>query len=197
MLDGAIHMLERWKSAASVRTYDHVQPATYANFVRIGTTTDGSGTLRTPLPTTDPSGCIEDVEAALAELDVRTRKRAQPASSGRASTSAATSTPPTCTVDVGGGDIEVHTSDTWGLVGTTIDVPNALWGWTDGLTSACEVTGLIGQHSFSGANAVAYAICDDEGNHYPVRASYLATLVTPPAKRAALRKKPPPKPGGA
>ena len=192
--DGAIQMVERWKTVASVRTYDRVQPAFYARLVAVGTNTDGSGALRTPIPTVDPGTCVDDIEAALAELDVRPKKRsATQAACDTPATSAATPAATTTTVDVGSGDITAHLKESWGIVGDTVDVPNELWGLTDGDTSTCTVTGFIGTHAFGNTRAPAYAICDPDGNHYPIRASYLATIVTPPARRAALRKKPAPR----
>ena len=86
--------------------------------------------------------------------------------------------------------------DSWGLVGTDVQVPFQFWWPQDRSTSVqpCRVVAFIGRYAFGASPEPSYVILDtDEGHHYPIRASYLARIVPDEATRRRLAKKPPPK----
>ncbi len=76
------------------------------------------------------------------------------------------------------------------LVGSTAHVPHAFWNIADGGIAACRVAAFIGAHVHGdGCRRASYVITElATGEHYAIAASYLATLVTPLARRAKIRK---------
>ena len=85
------------------------------------------------------------------------------------------------------------TIDPWGLVGTTVNIPNSLWAETDGGRTTCVISFFLNRFTFgSGGAHVAYAVSledDDDPFHYcAVRADYIARCLSP-EERAKLRKK--------
>ena len=78
--------------------------------------------------------------------------------------------------------------DSWGLIGTTVALPNS--AWEDGVegNTVCTIDYFIGKHKFSRSTVAAYTVSysGDPGN-YAMRADFIMRHLAP-AKRASLRK---------
>ena len=188
--DGVIQMLERWKTADSVRNYDHVRPADYAGFVTAGLNSDAAAASGEAIPEIEPAGGmmdVEDVADALEAAQKRSLHGKASASSSRAASKraapleasdAADADAPIVEFDIGGTTVRPLSRDAAGLVGHRVDVPNVLWGIEDGGTTACTVAAFIGKHVYDdGRSRPSHVITEAEsGNHYPITASYLARI---------------------
>ena len=99
------------------------------------------------------------------------------------------------TFDLGDeGSVTALGADSWGLVGTDANIPNALWGFDDGAATRCRIAAFIGKHRYAqGGAAPSYVITDTTcGHHYAVKASFLARHLDDAASRRRLAKAAPP-----
>ena len=197
-----------------MRNYTRVQPTIYADYVDKGTAGDAAEAAHSSVPEIEPTDTLDDIEMAVAQLSEKPSKVSgatseSPRRSTSAKPTAANTTTVVCTrkraapveptyvdFDVGEGTaVRAALSDTWSLVGAHIQIPHTLWGITDDGVASCVVDGLIGQHVFpDGKSRVSYVVTElATGVHYPVSASYLATVVDRPL-RNKLRKASTPKP---
>lgn len=137
---------------------------------------------RTPIPEMQPGGAGVSVEAAHRCTTLCAFKSAQ----------AAPHVAPT--YDLGDeGSVTALGEDSWGLVGTDANIPNALWGFDDGDATRCRIAAFIGQHRYAhGRAAPSYVITDTaSGHHYAVKASFLARHVDAADRRRLAKTAPP------
>ena len=81
--------------------------------------------------------------------------------------------------------------DSWGLIGTTVTLPNRVWG--DDLVgdTLCTIDYFIGKHKFSDSTATAYTVSyEGDPSNYAMRADFIMRHLEP-AKRKLLRKQQP------
>ena len=195
--DGVIQMLERWKTADSVRNYDHVRPADYAGFVAAGLASDAAAASSADVPEIEPADNMMDVESVADALEAANKRSPDAAASASSSRSkraaplgareAGDATAPIVEFDIGGTMVRALPRDAADLVGRRVDVPNVLWGIEDGDATACTVAAFIGKHTYDdGRSRPSYVITEAEsGDHYPITASYLARI----AKTARVTRK--------
>ena len=201
IVDGVIQVLERWKSVDAMQNYTRMTPATYAEYVHIGTTTDAGSAVRDDIPTIEPTEHLAALDDAVAELETGDApKVATPAGPSNARRVIGQSdddgtrdaAPAAATFDVvGGASVTALGRDSWGLVGTTMNIENALWDPAASGSTACFVAAYVGKLQYGGATTkhASYVVTDPtDGCHYPVRASYLVTRVGDPAHKRRLRK---------
>ena len=82
-------------------------------------------------------------------------------------------------------------TDTWGLVGAELEVPDELWNYEGDTSTPCIVSHYLGKYKFpQNGTHQAYTITplEEPDANYAVRAEYLLRAVVSPAKRAQLRK---------
>ena len=214
--DGIIQALERWRSVEAMRNYEHMAPSTYADYVSIGVSTDAGHAASGQMPQIEPADSLAALDATVQNLTADLNRaeggalsdaaeRAGSAAQAQRTRQAPAHPPPRAvdavpqpeTFDIGEQRSVVALGpDTWGLVGTTIEVENALWDAGATGTTSCLVAGFIGKRCFSGSTTqhAAYVVTAiDDNHHYALRASYLATRVADAALRRRLRKAPPPR----
>ena len=212
IIDSVIQGIVRWKSVDSLKMYEHMPKAQFADYVHIATTTDGGPMGREDMPTIGPA---DTVDALMTSIDVLTAGKkygnpspaAEPSSSSsksvrKASKSAAAQSPnqvkpESASFEIQDGKMLLgHLNDSWGIVGVTLQVPNALWWPTDSVNStACKVSAFVGAHAFSdGAKGASYIITEVEtGLHYVARSSYLAAILDKADKDRVSKMGPPKK----
>ena len=69
VVDGVIQVLERWRSVDAMQNYTRMTPATYAEYVHIGTTTDAGSAVRDDIPTIEPTEHLAALADTVAELE--------------------------------------------------------------------------------------------------------------------------------
>jgi hypothetical protein len=203
--EGVMQAHVRHKTLDAMYGYGKMMPGAFADNVAVITRTDASKARRDRLPEYGPAGAVASVEAIIDELETeagssRTRHTAPAApSAARPGTTAHAEDHTTGRqlIDVVGQDepTTAHTHDSWGIVGSAVDLPNALWEEEEKGHSSCRVTHFLHRHAFPDGNTyTAYAVTVDgyEGV-YAVRSSTIARHVNH-ATRARLRKLPPPRP---
>ena len=219
--EGIMQAHVRHKTLEAMYGYGKLQPRDYADNIAIITTTDPSGARRDPNIEFDPSSTLESIEATIQGLDgldsapSTSAAAAPPPSPTRGALSKAPATPPRARnptkartpttvpqttgrlmVDVVGGAAPVAAmgADSWHLLGTMVDLPNALWDEGSGQTR-CTIAHFLHHYPFpNGKTHIAYAvsIAGDCGL-YAVRADTIARHADH-ATRHRLRKQPLPRP---
>ena len=204
--DTTIQVALRWKTIASLLRYVKMTPKAYADMTDVALRTDAGQSVAPDLPEYEPTGTFDAVIASLeamgvgppapsttsAETAVAPHQRA-PSTAPPAATTTFVHTATLDTIDVVGCATPVKDlgRDSWGLIGTTVTLPNQAWG--DDLVgdTLCTIDYFIGKHKFSGSTATAYTVSyEGDSSNYAMRASFILRYLEP-AKRRSLRKQQP------
>ena len=189
-----IQALCHWKTDESVQRYSHMRPAEYGKFVRIGTDTDAGTSIHKDAPIYDPfSVCAEltDIAEKLA-VGGKGKKKVCANLHKEADAGASASVDSrTFTLFHSEETVTCVGRDSWGLLGSSINVLNTTWADGAG-TSLCEVSAFLGVYEHSdGTRAESYVITDADGDHYAVAARTLRVSLS---KAAAGKCRGAPKP---
>ena len=176
-------------------------PVSYADMTDVALRTDAGQRVAPDLPEYEPNSTLDAVVAALGAMSATPPappippdeprntpiRRTPNAADGQAATPD--------TIDIVGCAAPAKNmgQDSWGLVGTTVTLPNC--AWEDGVdgNTVCTIDYFIGKHKFSRSTVAAYTVSysGDPGN-YAMRADFIMRHLAP-AKRASLRKQPGPR----
>ena len=207
--DGVTQALIRWKTLASLMSYNKLTPNSYANLVEKGTAADAGLVNEADVPEHGPEETLNELEQTMSALDQGLKpepastavlpganhpadKRVPPAPTPANAPSAAAALP---AIEVVGYDAPVSTAgkDSWQLLGSNVDLPNSLWGEEDGGTTTCTIAHFLNKHKFPGLaqKRVAYAVSlEGDGGLYAVRADTIRDHLEPSRKRALRRLHP-------
>ena len=170
--------------------------------------TDAGQSVAPDLPEYEPTDTLDAVVASLNAMgekppvppvttdETAVAPRQQSHSTALPATIVATdhSTVPN-TIDVVGCATPVKNMgrDSWGLIGTTVTLPNC--AWEDDLVgdTLCTIDYFIGKHKFSDSTATAYTVSyEGDPSNYAMRADFVMRHLEP-TKRTSLRKQPGPR----
>ena len=213
--EGIMQAHVRHKTLDAMYGYGKLLPSAYADNLAIISTTDASGARRDMSIEFDPTNALASVEASIDAIGEPKAVTAEPSPRHRPLSPTAPPTPPRATrpqrvrpppptpatmvgpvIEIVGNQrpIATYGTDSWRLLGSTVNLPNALWNEGSG-TTACTITHFLHKHLFpDGTTHIGYAvsIANYEGL-YAVQAETIARHVDK-ATRHRLRKQPPPKP---
>ena len=193
----------RHKTLDAMYGYGKLTPSAFADNMAIVTRMDPNMANLEDLPDHEPKETLAAVERVVDALGPQPSPKPQAPpdkvtpsknkSSKRGSTATPTPSPqlPPQTVRIAGAKepVAILAPDSWNIVGTTLDLPNEVWGESEG-NSRCTVTHFIGRHEFpNGGSYTAYTVqIKGDDSHYAVRSSTIASHVSPELRKA-LRKK--------
>ena len=202
--DAIIQMHLRWKTLASLLSYMKATPHSFANNVALGVATDAGEAIREDSPVVEPTEVVNEIIATIGVLSdsASNNKRKQvdaeestheaPGAAnekGKKSADAGTEFPKVAVVGAA-HPVQTMGKDSWGLVGSDIDIPDELWHIEGNTTTECTVTYFLGKYKFPlGGSHLAYTItptCEQNAN-YAVKAEYLRDRLSA-TKRKELRK---------
>ena len=215
--DSAIQRALRWKSPEMVRVYGRADAESFAGLIESCLRHDATGIRVADLPELDPVAAAEEMAhiidhigpeavhaaaagAAKAATELRTaatgtaakrkRTRAPALNHGPAASSSAPE--PAAAFDLGDrGLVRVEATDTSGLCGATVCVPDSVWPGHDEArsASACVIVGRLPAIRSGTSNAdisEGFVVRDPAGFHYGLSLSLVRSLLKPRA-RAALK----------
>ena len=211
-------MMLRWKTLAALMSYSKTNREQYANNVQLATGTDPGPVRHAEAANIEPASTLDAITHDMHVLSKRSHDESAAAAEGsnkskaptpprpkappRQRPSTGTPTEPTGdgarphTVVVEGSATPAiaHDADSWGIVGTHVDLPNEIWDEGEGKTR-CTITHFLHKHAFpDGGTHIAYAVSiDNFEGLYAVRADTIARHL-PQSIRRTLSKKPPPRP---
>ena len=193
--DSVIQAHLRWKTLASLMSYSKMTPETFARNVQIAIDADAGFTIHDDTPIVEPREALEEMQASMAAMSVTHVPVAKPASKAVDAPQAKPSVPTSKEVMVVGYD-EPFTAlapESWNVLGSKINLPNAIWGEEDGGSTMCTIDHYIGKVRFADQRTMKHAytvsMAGDTGN-YAVTA---ATVTEYHDRKRALLKMPPPK----
>ena len=209
--DAVIQMHLRWKTLASLMSYVKTKPSVFADTIQLGTSIDAGTAIHDDTPVHEPDEVVDELIATIGALSgessssgTKAAKRAvvggepqdknekRKANGKDKAYESDDSSPPDLEIRVA-GDVHpvIHKGhDTWGLVGTELEIPDALWNYDGDTTTLCTVSHYLGKYKFPEAGTHhAYTLTPLEEAHanYAVKADYLLRVIAP-TKRAQLRK---------
>ena len=205
MTDDVAQVLCRWKTLESVARYTRLNAAQYANLVRLATDADASKHKGT-VAEVDPRETLDELEQVVAALDNKaeasgSQANQKPSSARRAAPGGgeATAAPaPREKIEIVGCDehVEVAGQDSWNLLGTTVSLPNDIWGINDGGSTDCKIEHFLNKHKFAEKGKhVAYAVSYEGGDElYAVRADGILKRLTPSQRKTLGKSSMLPKP---
>jgi len=154
-----------------------MSPADYGKYVRVATDTDAGTTVHKDAPVYDPFA----VCAELSDISDKLLNRQSANKTARTVAETKGAEPPTAR------SFELYNSaqlvacvgrDSWGLVGTAMNVLNSTWNDGAG-KSACTISAFIGMHEHpNGEQHPTYVVTDNEGDHYAVSSGALKGSMT-------------------
>ena len=190
--DSVIQAHLRWKTLASLMSYSKMTPKTFARNVQIAIDADAGFKIHDDMPTVEPREALEEMQASLAAMSPTHAPIAKPA--GKAA-EARTSVPDSKDVLVVGFEAPFATlaPESWNVLGSTIELPNAIWGEEDGNSTMCTIDHYIGKIRFGNQRTTKHAYTvsmDGDPGNYAVAAE---TITKYHIRKNALRKMPPPR----
>jgi hypothetical protein len=219
-IEGVIQTVVRWKTVEALRIYARMKPKQYADYVDMATRNDaslGDGDL---VPEIEPYDVCIEHEATLTALAILDKQDKKPSASSSlqrndlqapkrrktgeepAEGNTSDNLPPLKTFDLGDGvSATAHAYDSWALVGLTVEIDNAFWGWAcpAGVrrrqTSSCFVAGYIGTFTFPNGKISKHTyVINCDGFDYPIRHSEVLKGVSDARVKRKLKKSAPPRP---
>jgi len=199
--EALIQMLVRWKTPESVRRYAKTLPNDYADHIDNVTITDGhpAANMRHKV-TIDPSAGYEDIEAAIAELEIKlriakTKAHSEPAESDSLIVPAAvTESQSTGDTDQSEaesvhdepkiyncpsvGDVKVGDKDPRASqrrqIGTSVNIPNNVWKGFERDTNktTCVIVGYSACTQIPGADKPGAYVIEADGDYYAFDAAF-------------------------
>ena len=192
----------RHKTLEALLTYEKTRPQDFADTVELSNRTDAGPTRRSDAAEIEPRATLvavmDDMRAisgtSAVNFDDTSCADTLPCTPPRTAPSTKTAQ---C-IDVVGSaaPIQVKGTDSWGMIGQRIHLPETTWDAeadADDYTE-CRITHFIGLHKFtSGGKQLAYTVTYEGGDeHYAVRADLISRYASP-QQRATLRKQGPPR----
>ena len=180
-------------------SYNKMTPQAFASNIQAALDTDAGGTIHEEMPTIEPRDTLMEMEATIAAMaitdKVQSSDRTPAPTTSREPATGAADEPTKTTIPVVGyaQPLVSLAPDSWGIVGTSVTLPNSLWGETDGASTPCVINHYVGKIRF-GTQRTAYhayvvSMEHDQGN-YAIRAD---TIVQYHKRKRALSKLPQPR----